>query len=84
MPLRVVIPSSEMNPIIAGMLSSPDVQHKIMMPPIIASGILINIMSDSFMSRNSEYSNMRMIINAPIEVRARVRDASASLSNCPP
>ncbi len=81
MPLRVVIPSSDINPIIAGMFNSPEVSRSINTPPIIASGMLTSIIRDSLISWNSIYRSIRMIIRAPIDAKARVLVAAASLSN---
>ena len=73
-----------MKPIIAGILISPEVSHRIITPPINANGRFNKITPLSFTSLNSLYSNMKITNNDIRDVNNNVRLAASSLSNWPP
>ena len=78
------MPNSDMKPIIAGMLTSPVVNTRVITPPIKASGRLMSITALSSVFLNCMYRrrNITTMLNA--EASIRVRLAACSLSNWPP
>ena len=73
-----------MKPIMAGILISPDVIHRLKIPPISASGRLSMMMPaiDTFL--NSWNSNRNITSSEMSDVKSKMREAACSLSNCPP
>ena len=73
-----------MKPMMAGILISPVVKRRIKTPPMRASGRLSRMTADCDALRNWLYNSRNTTSSEKSDTIERVREAAASLSNCPP